>query len=546
MPTEHPSSILLRAALHLYANYSSDETHHTAPLVVTSLGLFNSVCSRIGECFELDERAFDLVTRADTIEWAQVVELDVPTESVFARVADRYAQLQRIGLRSYYGDTAPVNLMLSRMNSRWLLELDLGGCGCLEDATCEQLGAPDCCQLLEVLALDDLHNVVTDSGISHLRRKRFRQLTLHQLKHVTDAGLTACLESSGGRLEKLVLRRLNITGAALRHLQRTCGGSLQVLEMANCPIADDTFALVPDNNTVGFAALETVSLASCASFVAPDLAALWWHISHLNEWFLSACQGITAIDLTPMTNIKTIGAGLLNECSNITTLKLPPLASDFTDLGSYFLCGCESLATVDLSPLAKIETIGANFLSSCSALTAVDLAPLNNVTTVGFGFLSYCTGLTTIDVAPLHRLTSVDRLFLFRCTRLTTIDLSPLHRVTSVADRFLAECSGLTAIDLSPLGNLTKVGGRFLSGCRGLSVLDVSPLKHVTSIDVGFLEDCTGLSTTLDLSMLTAIESVGNAQQQEDRFLEGCSSLQSVRLSDALLDWVDLPDKWKK
>jgi len=61
-----------------------------------------------------------------------------------------------------------------------------------------------------------------------------------------------------------------------------------------------------------------------------------------------------------------------------------------------FLDGCTGLTTVDLSPLSNVTSIGASFLDGCTGLTSVDLSPLSNVTAVNYGLMTNCSDLRMI------------------------------------------------------------------------------------------------------------------------------------------------------
>ena len=68
--------------------------------------------------------------------------------------------------------------------------------------------------------------------------------------------------------------------------------------------------------------------------------------------------------------------------------------------GFGFLARCSNLTAVDLSGLTAVVSIGNFFLGGCSNLTAVDLSSLTAVTSIGDGFLYGCSNLTAIDMTP--------------------------------------------------------------------------------------------------------------------------------------------------
>jgi hypothetical protein len=204
----------------------------------------------------------------------------------------------------------------------------------------------------------------------------------------------------------------------------------------------------------------------------------------------------------------------------ITSIDLTPL-SNITSIGFNFLYGCTGLTEINLSKLSNITSIGYNFLYGCTGLKTIDLSKLSNITSIGGSFLSECKGLTEINLSKLSNVTSIDNSFLYECRGLKTIDLSGLSKLTSIGEYFLSECSGLKEIDLSGLSKLTTIGEYFLSGCSGLITIDFLDLSEVTSIGNNFLSECKEL-TTIDLLGLSKVTSIG------DNFLSGCINLKTI------------------
>ena len=274
--------------------------------------------------------------------------------------------------------------------------------------------------------------------------------------------------------------------------------------------------MAPDGNTL------TLGLANIPASLK-KLSIVGDHITTIGDYFLSACRGLTTLDLSPLSKVTTIGHRFLSGCIGLTTLDLRPL-SNVTTIGDHFLASCTGLTTIDLSTLSKVTTIENDFLSFCRGLTTIDLSPLSKVTTIQNGFLAYCTGLTTIDLRLLSKVTTIGNSFLSGCSGLRTLDLSPLSKVITIGNNFLVDCSGLRTLDLSPLSNVITIGDRFLASCRGLTSVDLRPLSNVTTIGNDFLDGCTGL-TTLDLSPLSKVITIQNG------FLAYCTGLTTIHLS---------------
>ena len=117
--------------------------------------------------------------------------------------------------------------------------------------------------------------------------------------------------------------------------------------------------------------------------------------------------------------------------------------SDITVISQGFLRKCSQITALDLSELSSVTTIGGNFLSS-SSITSLNLSGLKSVTTVEDFFLSSCTRITTLDLSGLSSVTTIGFYFLTSCSQIITIDLSCLHNVVAIKDYFLYECSRIT------------------------------------------------------------------------------------------------------
>ena len=63
-----------------------------------------------------------------------------------------------------------------------------------------------------------------------------------------------------------------------------------------------------------------------------------------------------------------------------------------------------TIKEIDLSPLSNLKSIGDFFLFNCSALTSIDLRPLSNIKSIENSFLLSCHGLTSIDLSHLSNL----------------------------------------------------------------------------------------------------------------------------------------------
>jgi hypothetical protein len=217
---------------------------------------------------------------------------------------------------------------------------------------------------------------------------------------------------------------------------------------------------------------------------------------------MQGVYGITTIDLSPLTQMTSIGDNFLHGCSKLTEINLEPLEG-VTSIGSDFLSGCE-MPTIDLTPLANLTSIGNNFLSYIRDLKNIDLSPLNRLTSIPNGFLSM-NNLTTIDLTPLQNVKTIGDDFLKESRKLKEINLTPLHNVTSIGSDFLAEYS-TKSIDLTPLQNVASIGSGFL---RQNSFTEITPpsiiMQNLTKIEDEFM-DSVYSETTIELILPNVVE----------------------------------------
>ena len=69
--------------------------------------------------------------------------------------------------------------------------------------------------------------------------------------------------------------------------------------------------------------------------------------------------------------------------------------SDITVISDCFLY-YSSITALDLSGLSSVTTIGYRFLGNCSQITSLDLSGLSSVTTIASNFLYYCSRNTWV------------------------------------------------------------------------------------------------------------------------------------------------------
>ena len=273
-------------------------------------------------------------------------------------------------------------------------------------------------------------------------------------------------------------------------------------------------------NNFDFVKVLSLSKLTCVikdkSITAIDLSPLSNLISIGNS-FLYSCYKLKNIDLTPLSKLRFIGNNFASNCTVLESINLSGL-SNLESIGNYF--SLESyIKNITLSGLSNLKSIGDYFCRS-SQLTTIDLSKLLNLTSIGNNFLDICYMLVSIQLPPSIK--SINSHFLSGCYRLKNIDLIPLSNVTTIGSNFLNGCRELKTIDLSPLSNVTSIGPQFLAS-SGLETINLLPLSNVTSIGYGFLEG--SILTEIDLSPLTNITLINKMMFNQ------CRNLKTIKLN---------------
>eukprot|EP00658_Telonema_sp_P-2_P000695 TRINITY_DN10254_c0_g1_i1.p1 TRINITY_DN10254_c0_g1~~TRINITY_DN10254_c0_g1_i1.p1 ORF type:complete len:182 (-),score=26.11 TRINITY_DN10254_c0_g1_i1:70-615(-) len=135
------------------------------------------------------------------------------------------------------------------------------------------------------------------------------------------------------------------------------------------------------------------------------------HLKVIPDAFLSRCK-FQELDLSPLVHITHIGSKFMENCASLERIVLPSGSGDDDDtegvvvydapsvkvVGSGFLSGCKMLASVDVTPLRRINRIAFSFLASCERMEYVDLSPLIHVTDIAEGFMKLCSGLRCVTI----------------------------------------------------------------------------------------------------------------------------------------------------
>ena len=486
---------------------------------VTSQQLHCALAPRLSAAAPLSASTFELVASAPTAWCTADLRVHAPTGRMLGRLHDAFPQLRRLAVTGKccaLAPTAAADLLLvetvSGLNRFSFRELFLGDSVFMTDGALALLAAAPAATAarLETLHLANC-DAVTDAGLSSLggSTRRLRVFAIGRAYEVSDHGVAAALDSAVSLQSVAIDCSPRLTGHFLACLPDACRHTLRAIRLVACDALCDEGVAHLDT----FSGLESLTLAQCPKLTqVPALGRLQQPLrSRVVSDFFADCDGLTAVDLSPIRSVDWIGSNFLRHCGAIEAL--------------------------DLAPLRNVVAVGDSFLLQVSGVSALDLTPLRNLRRVGGHFLNSMGGLTELDLTPVSGLRELGTAFVGLCTRLTKITFGAMPGVAELPDDFLQGCCALQSVDLSAFTTVTVLGDQFLGRCRSLSQLDLSPLRNVRTIGRSCLVGCTGLQA-MDLAALGAVTNVGS------RFAAWCSNVKRVRLSPCLMTLLD--DGWRR
>jgi hypothetical protein len=121
-------------------------------------------------------------------------------------------------------------------------------------------------------------------------------------------------------------------------------------------------------------------LSAAESLVAVNLVG-FGALREIPDDFMNGCTSLRQLSLGGLKNIRTIGNGFLDNASSLTALDTSPLAAEctavrLTTVRHWCLRRCTSLTALNLSGLCHVTSIGEHFVCEATALQVLDVAPL--------------------------------------------------------------------------------------------------------------------------------------------------------------------------
>ena len=260
-------------------------------------------------------------------------------------------------------------------------------------------------------------------------------------------------------------------------------------------------------------------------------------LTSIGEYVFENCSGLTSVKLP--SSVASIGEGAFSGCSGLTSVEIP---SSVTSIGESAFSGCSWLTSVELP--SSVTSIGDFAFSGCSIINLYyqgdltrwcevferktdllcknlyingelvrDLVIPDGITSIGTYVFSGCYGLTSVEIPS--SVTSIGDFAFSGCSGLTSVEIP--SSVTSIGTYAFSGCSGLTSVEI-PAG-VTSIGDSAFRGCSGLTSVEIP--AGVTSIGRDAFWSCSGLTS---VEIPASVTSIGR-----DAFWS-CSGLTSVEI----------------
>jgi len=190
-------------------------------------------------------------------------------------------------------------------------------------------------------------------------------------------------------------------------------------------------------------------------------------------------------------DVTSIGAGAFQNCSSLTSIKIP---CRVTSIGDNAFYGCSALSSVTMG--SGVTSIGKSAFQDCSSLTSVAIP--YGITSIGDSTFAYCTSLTSITIPD--SVTSIGESAFKSCYILRNVTIP--DSVISIGNDAFAYCRGLTSIAI-PNG-ITSIGDSTFAYCTSLTSITIP--DSVTSIGNSIFDNCSSLTS---ITIPNSVSSIG-------------------------------------
>lgn len=236
--------------------------------------------------------------------------------------------------------------------------------------------------------------------------------------------------------------------------------------------------------SIGISAFQGCSAMKNFEYVIPNGQRV--NLTTIGNYAFSGCTALE--DLPIAKTVTSLGEGMCQNCSSLTSIMLPRNCTTIPKLGFYHCTGLRTVTINTENPSTtvigeKYTTIGESCFEGCSALTSIELQ--STIKTIASTAFKDCISLASFTLPTA---------------------------VTSVGIQTFAGCTGLTSFTEN--AKTYSVGEKCFSGCTSLTSITLS----MASIGVSAFENCTALQSA------TISKQTGGSAYMFD----GCTSLTSI------------------
>lgn len=248
---------------------------------------------------------------------------------------------------------------------------------------------------------------------------------------------------------------------------------------------DDAVRIPYTVTSIGDSVFQGCTAMEKFEYVIPDGQTV--KLTTIGDYVFSGC---TALEYLPIAKtVTSLGEGMCQNCSSLTSIMLPRNCTTMPKLGFYRCTGLQTVTINTENPSTtvigeKYTTIGESCFEGCSALTSIELQ--STIKTIAKTAFKDCVSLTSFALPTA---------------------------VTSVGIQAFAGCTGLTTFTEN--AKTYTVGEKCFSGCTSLTSITFS---MPTSIGASTFENCTALQSA------TISKQTGSSSYMFD----GCTSLTSI------------------
>lgn len=196
---------------------------------------------------------------------------------------------------------------------------------------------------------------------------------------------------------------------------------------------------------------------------------------------------LETVDLSNLTNLKSIGYSAFRECDSLTSVTFPQILDS---IGDYCFYGCSELDTVNFDDLTELTYLGSFSFSGCLDLMTADLEN-SKITKLNSDTFSECETLSNVSLPS--RLEEIGDHAYFNCTSIVSFTLPTSLKYLRKAA--FGGCSSATFSSIILPSSLIEIEESVFIDCIYLNTIDLSNCNKLTDIGIKAFYNCKRLNT---------------------------------------------------